>query len=50
MTVEAAARRVGMLRLDTGSGIVPCRVLLDTGSANVPVRLFLDLGERYTEV
>lgn len=50
VTVEAAARRVGLLRLDTGSGIVPCRVLLDTGSANVPVRLFLDLGERYTEV
>lgn len=50
VTVAATARRVGRLRLDTGSAIVPCRVMLDTGVSIVPARIFLDLGGSYTEV
>ncbi|MBR5342899.1 MAG: hypothetical protein IK149_03270 [Oscillospiraceae bacterium] len=50
VSIAATARRVGLLRLDTGSAIVPCRILLDTGSAFVPARLFLDRGGGYTEV
>ncbi len=49
VTAAATARRLGLLRLDTGSAVQRFRVLLDTGSAIVPVRLFLDRGDRITE-
>lgn len=49
VTVSASARRLGLVRLDTGSAIQRYRLLLDTGSAIVPVRIFLDLGDRITE-
>lgn len=49
VTVASSARRLGLLRLDTGSAVRRCRVLLDTGSAIVPVRIFLDRGDRITE-
>lgn len=50
VTAAATARRLGLMRYDTGSALVRCRVLLDTGSALVPVRLFLDRGDRIAEV
>lgn len=49
VTVAATARRLGLVRLDTGSAVRPCRLLLDTGSAIVPVRIYLDRGDRITE-
>ncbi len=49
VTVVATARRMGILRLDTGSAIRKYRLLLDTGSAIVPVRIFLDRGDRISE-
>lgn len=45
----ATAERTGLVRLDTGSALVRCRLLLDTGSALVPARLFLDRGDRICE-
>ena len=49
VTAAATAIRVGLLRLDTGSGIGKVRLLLDTGAAIVPARIFLDRGDRITE-
>lgn len=49
VSVAGTARRLGLLRLDTGSEIRRVRLLLDTGSAIVPVRIFLDRGDRITE-
>ncbi len=49
VTVAATARRMGMVRLDTGGAIRKYRLLLDTGSAIVPVRIFLDRGDRISE-
>ena len=49
VAVAASARRLGLLRLDTGSAVKRYRLLLDTGSAIVPVRIFLDRGDRITE-
>ena len=49
VTAAATARRIGLLRLDTGSAVKKYRLLLDTGSAIVPARIFLDRGDRITE-
>ena len=49
VAVAATARRLGILRLDTGSAVRRYRLLLDTGSAIVPVRIFLDRGDRISE-
>ena len=49
VTVAATARRLGIVRLDTGGAIRKYRLLLDTGSAIVPVRIFLDRGDRISE-
>ena len=49
VAVAATARRLGIVRLDTGSAIRRYRLLLDTGSAVVPVRIFLDRGDRISE-
>ena len=49
ISAAATARRIGLLRLDTGSTIVKYRLLLDTGSSFVPLRIFLDRGDRFTE-
>ena len=49
LNAAASAQRVGMVRLDTGSELVRCRLLLDTGSALVPARIFLDRGDRISE-
>jgi cytidylate kinase len=46
---DEVARRLGILRLDTGSAVRRYRLLLDTGSAIVPVRIFLDRGDRISE-
>lgn len=49
LNAASTAERVGLVRWDTGSALVRCRLLLDTGSALVPVRIFLDRGDRIAE-